>query len=241
MTPTFSCHHYLHEIHWLSRNHGLSRCASPHHHLIFNLPAGTHNSFLCICRRTLIRVDSCSVNDVSNMADSQRNAEHRNTPVPSASTSRRGRKPSTNSVPLAEIFTRADVTPFDLTRDELIRANETPGISWRTFSGKFGGGSRNEWPKCGRIPGYTKFLCADTTAQPYVPMAPGKPGLVLHLPTTMFTPQDDGHMFQVFSSRDGLIHYQGEYARSGLQVEINWDDLSASVSVERLLHDIVCL
>ena len=175
------------------------------------------------------------------MTGSRRSAGQRNAPVPSASTSRPGPKASTNCANVAKIFTRAGVTPFELTRDEKIRANETPGISWRTFFGKFGGNLRSEWPKCGKIPGYTKFLCADITAQPYVPTAPGKPGLVLRLPTTIFAPRDDDHTFHVFSSRDGLIHYQGEYVRSGLQVELDWDDFSASVSVESLSRDIVCL
>ena len=173
------------------------------------------------------------------MTDSQRSPGRRSVPVPSASASRRGARGSINSTSLAEVFTRADVTPFELTRDEAVRANETQGISWRTFSSKFGGHCMSEWPQCDRIPGYKRFLCANITAQPYVPTAPGKPGLVLRIPTTVLTPQDDGHTFHVFSSRDGLLHYQGEYARSHLQVEVDWNDLPTSVSVSKASHMIL--
>ena len=178
------------------------------------------------------------------MADSQRSADQRNVLVPSASSSRRcaTSKGSINGTPLAEIFTRASVMPFELTRDEIVRADETPGIPWQTFTRRFGGQWRGEWPQCDRISGYKKFLCADTTAQPYVPTSPGKPGLVLRLPTTVLTPRDDGHTFHVFSSRDGLLHYQGEYVRSHLpQVELDWDlnELSAAVSVLKACHMIL--
>ena len=172
------------------------------------------------------------------MTDGQGSAGQRNASVPSASASRRGPR-ATNSTPLAEIFTRVGVTLFELTRDEVVRANETPGISWQTFSGKFGG-QRTEWPKCSRIPGYTKFLCVDITAQPYMPTAPGKPGLVLRLPTTGLTCRDDGHPFHVFSLHDDLLHYQGEYVRTHFQVELNWNDLSFDVSVESLSRGIIC-
>jgi len=164
---------------------------------------------------------------------SQRSPGEINVPVPDASASRpsRGARGSINGISLAEVFTRADVAPFELTRDEVVRANETQGISWQAFSKTFGGHRRSEWPQCDKIPGYKRFLCADITAQPYVPTAPGKPGLVLRIPTTVFTPQDDGHTFHVFSSHDGLLEYQGEYVRSHLQVELDWNDLSSSVSV----------
>jgi hypothetical protein len=175
------------------------------------------------------------------MTDSQRSAGQRNAPVPSASASHRRPRASTKGTSLAEIFTRVGVTPFELTRDEIVRANETPGISWQTFSAKFGGHWRTEWPKCGKIPGYTKFLCVDITAQPYMPTAPGKPGVVLRFPTTDLTSRDDGHTFHVFSFRDGLLHYQGEYARTHLQVELNWNDISYDVSVESLSRGIICL
>jgi len=166
------------------------------------------------------------------MADSQRSAEQRNVPVPSASASRRHGRVSTDGTSLAEIFTRTSVMPFELTRDEIVRADETPGILWQRFFRKFGGQWRSEWPECDRISGYKKFLCADITAQPYVPTFPGKSGLVLHFPTTVFTPRDNGHTFHVFSSHDGLLRYQGEYTKSHLpQVELNWNDLSSTVSV----------
>ena len=174
------------------------------------------------------------------MTGSQRGAGQRNVPDPSASTSRRCAKGSINGTPLAEIFTHASVMPFELTRDEIVRADETRGIFWRTFSMKFGSQTRNEWPKCTRVPGYTKFLCADITAQPYVPTSPGKPGLILRLPTTVLTPQDDGHTFHVFSSCDGLLHYQGEYTRSHLpHAELDWNDLISDVSVSKACYMIL--
>ena len=178
------------------------------------------------------------------MADSQRSAGQRNVPIPSASALRRGAtsKGSINGTPLAEIFTRASVMPFELTRDEIVRADETRGILWRTFSMKFGGQTRSEWPKSTRVSGYTKFLCADIAVQPYVPTSPGKPGLVFRLPTMDFPPRDDGHTFHVFSMtlHDGLLRYQGEYAMSHFPpLEIGWDDLSSVVSVSKACHMIL--
>ena len=175
------------------------------------------------------------------MTASQRSAGQRNVPVPSAPAPRRGAtsKWPINGISLAEIFTRASVLPFELTRDEIIRAGETPGIPWQTFARRFGGQWRGEWPQCDKISGYKKFLCADITAQPYVPTSPGKPGLVLRLPTTVLTPRDDGHTFHVFSSRDGLLHYQGEYVKSHLPpVELDWNlnGLSSVVSVLEACH-----
>ena len=176
------------------------------------------------------------------MADGQRSAEQRNVPVPSASASRRGTRGSINGTPLAEIFTRAGVMPFELTRDEIVRADGTQAILWQTFSKKFGGHTRSEWPECSKIPGYTKFLCAAIKAQPYLPTSPGKPGVVLRLPTTVLTPQDDGHTFHVFSSRDDRLHYQGEYTRSHLpQVELDWNDLPLHVSVSKACHMVLYL
>jgi len=173
--------------------------------------------------------DLPSMTDNQGSRRSQRNLRQRSVPVPSVSAPRPSQdaRGSINGTSLAEVFTRADVTPFELTRDEAARANETPGISWEAFSKTFGGHRRGEWPQCDKIPGYKRFLCADITAQPYVPTAPGKPGLVLRIPTTIFTPQDDGHTFHVFSSRGRSIYYQGEYARSHLQVELDWNDLSS--------------
>src|SRR5712691_11100788 len=107
------------------------------------------------------------------MTDSQRSARHRNIRVPSASASRRTTRRSINGTPLAEMFTRAGVSPFELTRDEVVRATETRGITFRAFSMKFGGHWRTEWPNCNRVSGYQKFLCVDITAQPFVPTAPG--------------------------------------------------------------------
>jgi len=161
------------------------------------------------------------------MTDSQRSGGQRNGRVPSASATRRGTGVFINGTPLAEMFTRAGVSPFDLTRDESVRATETRGISFRTFTKKFGGHWRSEWPNCNIVPGYQKFLCVDITSQPFMPTAPGKPGFVLCLPTMDLTPQDDGDTFHVFSSRDTLLYYQGVYTRPRLRVEFDdWNDLS---------------
>jgi len=178
------------------------------------------------------------------MTDNQRSAAQITIRVPSASASCRpgGTGGSINDTSMAEILTRAGVMPFELTRDEAVRVNETRAIPRRTFSKKFGGCWRSEWPQCNRIPGYKNFLCMDITAQPFVPTAPGKPGLVLRLPTTISTPRDGGDTFHVFLSRGDLLHYQGEYAKPHLlQVGLDWNDLSHDVSVESSSGDIQCL
>jgi hypothetical protein len=177
---------------------------------------------------------------MSRMTDSQRSTGRRNGRVPSASASRQGTRASINGTPLAEMFARAGVSPFELTRDEVARATETRGITSRAFTEKFGGRWRAEWPKCNRIPGYQDFLRVDTTTQPFMPTAPGKPGFLLSIPTMDLSPQDDGHSFHVFSTHHTLLHYQGEYTRPRLlRVEFNdWNLLSNKVSVERLYDDL---
>ena len=80
------------------------------------------------------------------------------------------------------------------------------------------------------------------TIEPFVPTAPGKPGLVLRLPTTISTSRDGGDTFHVFLSRGDLLHYQGEYTKPHLlQVGLDWNDLSLDVSVESSSGDIQCL
>jgi len=161
---------------------------------------------------------------VSKMTDNQRSAAQTTIRVPSASTSC---LPCINDISLAEILTRAGLIPFELTRDELVRVNETRAIPRRTFPKIFGGSWRSEWPQCNRIPGYKNFLCVDVNAQPFVQMAPGKPGLVLRLPTTDSAPRDGGDTFHVFLSRRNLLLYVGEYAKlHHLRVEFDWNDLS---------------
>jgi hypothetical protein len=170
------------------------------------------------------------------MTDDQRSAAQITIRVPSSSaSSRQGDTRGTiHDTSMVEIFTRAGVLPFELTRDEGVRAYETRGVSRLTFSKKFGGSWRSEWPKCTRIPGYRKFLCADL-AQPFVPTAPGKPGLVFRLPTVVSTTREDDETFHVFLSRGSLLYYQGEYAKSHrVRVEFDWNDLSHDVSVESL-------
>jgi hypothetical protein len=159
--------------------------------------------------------------------------------VPSASTSRLPGS-TINDTALAQILTRAGVMPFELTRDEVSRANATRAIPRCTFTKKFGGGWRDEWPVCTRIRGYKHFLCVDINSQPFAPTAPGKAGLVFSLPTTAPTPRD-GDTFHLFLSRCGLLYYQGDYVIPRLQVEVDWNDLSRDVSVESLSGDIECL
>jgi hypothetical protein len=169
------------------------------------------------------------------MTDNQRSNGRRNGRVPSASASRRGTRASINGTPLAEMLTRAGVSPFELTRDEVARATETRGITFRAFAKNFGGRWRTEWPLCDIVPGYQNFLCVDITAQPFVPTAPGKPGFLLSLPTMDLPPHEDGHTFHVFSSHHTLLHYQGEYTRPRLRVEFDdWNHLPHDVSVESL-------
>ncbi|KAH9953379.1 hypothetical protein BC827DRAFT_1248907 [Russula dissimulans] len=131
-----------------------------------------------------------------------------------------------------EVLTRASLGPFRLTRAEVIRSEETPGITWDDFSRVFGVGRRVEWAECRRFPGYKTFLCADHRAQPYLPTGTGKPGLILRPPTGSCMHENDNVAIQVLSCspQDDLLYYQGQYTRDRLhQIRVSFCDLPAAV------------
>jgi len=128
------------------------------------------------------------------------------------------------------IIKHAGLTPRVLTRAEASHSKGTPGIEWTTFSNVFGG-TRNEWPQCYKVPGYEDFLCTSITAQPFMPLVPGKPGLFLQLPATIETPQSDRgkSTFHVLSTTrpKGTLHYRGKYRKIPLpQIEFTWANLT---------------
>jgi hypothetical protein len=136
-----------------------------------------------------------------------------------------------------EILTlaRAGFTPLKLTPAEVIRSEETPGLTWGDACGLFGGCRRAEWTECQKIPGYRDktFLCADHRAQPFLPTGIGEPGLILCPPTGSYTPEDDNVAFQVLSCspQDNLLYYQGEYTKVPLrQIQVSFCDLPTTVS-----------
>ncbi len=126
---------------------------------------------------------------------------------------------------------------FELTRDEAALAKETPEIMWETFSRTFGDSWRKEWPNGHKIPGYKTFFCAGLVVQPFVPINPGKPGVVIHPPATVGTVQNDNQSFNVFSStvdNPNLLRYLGKYTRVDLpQVKIKWCDLPREVRMSK--------
>jgi hypothetical protein len=158
-------------------------------------------------------------------------------PAPPASASRSAKKPI-DATALADIFARVGLEPLSLTRNEAARVRETPGISWTKFYKKIGARCRSEWATCEMIPGYKRFLCADLVAQPYVPVVPGNPGIVIRPPATVWTPQDPDRMFQVFSrTHDNLLQYCGEYITvPDVQIELDWFDLPHDVRMINVHH-----
>ncbi|KAI0281225.1 hypothetical protein BGY98DRAFT_959328, partial [Russula aff. rugulosa BPL654] len=100
------------------------------------------------------------------------------------------------------IFERAGLTPLVLTRAEVSCAERTPGIKWTTFVKLFGGALNSEWPQCSKVPGYEDFACTTVSAQPFMPLVPGKPGLLLQLPAVIEAPQSnhDKSTFHIFST-----------------------------------------
>lgn len=133
-------------------------------------------------------------------------------------------------VDVAGILNRAGLMPLELTRAEATCVEETPGIGWATFSRLFGGYQRSEWPQCSRFSGYSDFLCTDVIAQPFVPHAAGKPGLLLRPPTVIETPESEKYTIHVLSNTrqgDGL-HYRGKYTRVPVpetHFQVHWSDL----------------
>jgi hypothetical protein len=134
------------------------------------------------------------------------------------------------------IFERAGLRPLVLTRAEASRAEETPGIKWTTFINVFGR-TKNfdfEWPQCSKVHGYENFVCTRITAQPFMPLVPGKPGLLLRIPAVIETPQSDRDKstFHVLSTTQpgGALHYRGKYTRIPLpQIQFTWTNLRKRV------------
>ena len=181
----------------------------------------------------------CSVHEhaQSRIATSQRSRQKILSAL-SASASHLAKKP-VDAAALADTFARVGLKPLVLTRDEVARARETPGISFMAFSKKIGTRWKSEWGVSEMIPGYRKYLCADFVAQPYVPMAPGKPGIVIRPPITVWTAQDDDRMFQLFSrtlTRENL-QYRGEYTTvPDIHIELDWFDLPHHVRMLKARH-----
>jgi hypothetical protein len=116
------------------------------------------------------------------------------------------------------VFERAGLTPLILTRTEVSLAKKTPDIKWAMFIKLFGG-TVTDWPQCPKVPGYEDFLCTSIIAQPFMPLVPGEPGLVLRLPAVIAseTPQSDRDKstFHVLSAArsNGALHYKGKYRK----------------------------
>jgi hypothetical protein len=134
------------------------------------------------------------------------------------------------------IFERTGLraTPLALTSSEASRAKQTPGIKRTTLMKLFGGALDSEWPQFSKVPGYD-FFCTTVTAQPFMPLAPGKPGILLRLPAVIEAPQSAEHdksTFHVLSNKQtgDRLHYRGKYTKISLpQVEFTWTKVSPKV------------
>ena len=125
------------------------------------------------------------------------------------------------------ILEDAGLTPLVLTRAEAARAEETPGIEPITFIKLFGGTLNSEWPQCSKVPGYNNFICTSPVSQPFMPLGPGKPGLLLRVTSIIKTPQSDRDKcaFHLLSKTHpgGTLHYRGKYATIPLpQIQFTW-------------------
>ena len=139
-----------------------------------------------------------------------------------------------SSMELEAIFERAGLTPLVLTKAEVSCAERTPGIKWSTFVKIFGGALNSEWPQCSKVPGYEDFACTTVSAQPFMPLVPGKPGLLLQLPAVIEAPQSnhDKSTFHIFSTMQtgGRLHYRGKYTKIPLpQIQFTWTKVSPKV------------
>ncbi len=128
------------------------------------------------------------------------------------------------------ILERASLRPFILPRAEATCVDETPGIGWGLFSRVFGGDhNRPEWPQCDKIEGYENFMCAYVTAQPFMPLNPGEPGLLLKLSAVCETQKSTFHVF-VETRKAGILQYRGRYQRIPLpHTEFRWANLPTKV------------
>ena len=135
------------------------------------------------------------------------------------------------------ILEGAGLTPLALTRAEAACAEETPGIKPTTFTKLFGGTLNSEWPRCPKLPSLENFVCTGLVAQPLMPLGPGKPGLLLRLPSSIMTPQNDREdsTFLVFSkTHSGSdLHYRGKYTIIPVpQIQFTWANLPSKVRYE---------
>ena len=132
------------------------------------------------------------------------------------------------------ILERASLRPFILPRAEATCADETPGIEWGLFSRVFGGGLHSsEWSQCGKIQGYENFMWAHVTAQPFMPLNPGEPGLILKLPAVCET-QGTFHVLAE-AQKIGVLYYRGKYRKIALpHTEFRWANLPTKVCM--LIH-----
>jgi len=133
------------------------------------------------------------------------------------------------------IFERAGLTPLVLTRAEASRAEKTPGIEWTTFTKVFGGTPKSEWPQCSKVPGYEDFVCTSIIPQPFMPLVPGKPGLLLRLPAVYENDRDKStfHVLSTTQPGSDILHYCGKYTKIPLpQIQFTWTNLPFEVRYE---------
>ena len=140
-------------------------------------------------------------------------------------------------VDVERILEDAGLTPLVLTRAEAACAEETPGIELTTFTELFGGTRNSEWPQCSKVPGYENFVCTAPVSQPFMPLGPGKPGILLRVPTIIKTPRSDHdrstlHVLSKTHS-GGTLHYRGKYAIIPLpQIQFTWTNFPPKVRYE---------
>ncbi len=143
------------------------------------------------------------------------------------------------AVDVARIMRSAGLMPLELTRAEATCIEETPGIERSMFTKLFGGHLRSEWPQCSNAWGYSDFLCADAIAQPIVPHAAGKPGLLFRLPTVIEASRTEKCSIHVLSNmvQNTALCYRGSYTTVPLpEVEIDWADLPYNVRILKLCY-----
>jgi hypothetical protein len=205
-------------------------------------PAGMHN--FCDVAWTCSLESFFGISSASHVQTNLNGPNERHGDVRRADTSQSvsGKRSVTQrgtSIDIQAILRRENLTRFELTRAETDCAKETPDMCWSTFTKLFGGRARGEWQTCDRFPNYRYFLCATKLAQPYAPTFPGQPGLVLRIPTLVFTHSDGyrGTVRVISSAVDGTrtqLKYLGEYTKRPLpNLHIKWSDLPPDVSAFR--------
>ena len=135
------------------------------------------------------------------------------------------------------ILESAGLTPLVLTRAEAACAEETLGIKPTTFTKLFGSTRNSDWPQCSKVPSFENFVCTGPVSQPFMPLGPGKPGLLLRFPSSIKTPQSDcdESRFLGFSKTHpgSNLHYRGKYAIIPVpQIQFTWTNLPSKVRCE---------